>query len=580
MGKGSDKMYITATEWSLRDGGMNLGGVSGKKGANEFKRLPFYSCALSLAPFEVPMMAPDGAIFDLVNIVPFLKKHGVHPLTGEKLSSKDLVKLTFHKNQEGDYYCPVTYKTFNENTHIVAIKTSGQVYAFEAVQKLNYAAKNMFDLLTNDPFTKKDVITIQDPHNLEGRNLNQFFYVTHNLKVDSNGPAPTVNAVGTTSRALKELEAKQKEKEEKEKAAIAAVVPKTAQVTPSFVTKETLASNAAHFSNNQMAAGFTSTSYSAPVTKNERYVLDEESRMFAGVVAKPGTKGYAALKTNFGQINLELHADQAPKTVYNFIMLAKGGYYNGVKFHRNIKNFIIQGGDPTGTGRGGQSYWKRDFEDEIKGSLKHEGRGILSMANKGAGTNSSQFFLTYKSAPHLNGKHTVFGKVVGGLEVLAKMEEVPSEEKTDKPSKPIIIQEVDVVVDPFEDWKDAQLRDEEKKIKEAEREQKANKEMEANRKAREAREKGISNTEAAPLDLGFDSTPSTSAAPAVGKYLKAPGTAAAAPAVAAVAGTKREGGTMPWDNDDDFLSDLAGSASAPAPKKAKTGSGYGDFSSF
>ena len=97
-------------------------------------------------------------------------------------------------------------------------------------------------------------------------------------------------------------------------------------------------------------------------------------------------------------MNLELHVDAAPKTCYNFLTLCKQGKYNGTIFHRNIKGFMIQGGDSTGTGSGGQSIWGKNFEDEIeKGSYKHSSRGTLSMANKGPGTNGSQFFVTYVS---------------------------------------------------------------------------------------------------------------------------------------------------------------------------------------
>lgn len=113
-------------------------------------------------------------------------------------------------------------------------------------------------------------------------------------------------------------------------------------------------------------------------------------------------------------------------------MLSKQGYYKGVKFHRSIKNFMIQGGDPTGTGRGGESYWKKDFVDEFKSNLSHKGRGILSMANRGKNTNSSQFFITFRSCQHLDNKHTIFGKLVGGLETLSKLESIPTDE-SDKP---------------------------------------------------------------------------------------------------------------------------------------------------
>ncbi|HMD89578.1 MAG TPA: peptidylprolyl isomerase [Anaerolineaceae bacterium] len=124
---------------------------------------------------------------------------------------------------------------------------------------------------------------------------------------------------------------------------------------------------------------------------------------------------YATIETNKGNIELELFPQHAPKTVNNFVFLSHEGFYNGVTFHRVISNFMIQGGDPTGTGTGGPGY---HFEDEFKGNpLVHE-TGSLSMANAGPNTNGSQFFITHSPQPHLNGKHTVFGKVVKGQEVV------------------------------------------------------------------------------------------------------------------------------------------------------------------
>jgi peptidyl-prolyl cis-trans isomerase B (cyclophilin B) len=121
------------------------------------------------------------------------------------------------------------------------------------------------------------------------------------------------------------------------------------------------------------------------------------------------------METTRGVIELELYPQHAPKTVNNFVFLVKEGYYDGVVFHRVISNFVIQGGDPTGSGMGGPGY---KFEDELKDNpLKHE-RGIMSMANAGPNTNGSQFFITHSPQPHLNGKHTVFGKVVQGLDVV------------------------------------------------------------------------------------------------------------------------------------------------------------------
>ncbi|BAL98930.1 peptidyl-prolyl cis-trans isomerase A [Caldilinea aerophila DSM 14535 = NBRC 104270] len=123
----------------------------------------------------------------------------------------------------------------------------------------------------------------------------------------------------------------------------------------------------------------------------------------------------ATIQTDRGDIELELYPQHAPKTVNNFVFLAREGFYDGVTFHRVIDDFVIQGGDPTGTGRGGPGY---RFEDEVKDNpLRHE-TGVISMANAGPNTNGSQFFITHSPQPHLDGRHTVFGKVVGGMDVV------------------------------------------------------------------------------------------------------------------------------------------------------------------
>ena len=122
-----------------------------------------------------------------------------------------------------------------------------------------------------------------------------------------------------------------------------------------------------------------------------------------------------SIETNRGDIQLELFPQHAPLTVNNFVFLAGQGFYDGVSFHRVIANFMIQGGDPTGTGSGGPGY---RFADECEGNpLKHE-RCVISMANAGPNTNGSQFFITHLATPHLDGKHTVFGKVTSGEEIV------------------------------------------------------------------------------------------------------------------------------------------------------------------
>lgn len=127
-------------------------------------------------------------------------------------------------------------------------------------------------------------------------------------------------------------------------------------------------------------------------------------------------------ETNKGNIVFKLFPEMAPKTVENFIGLTKKGYYDGIIFHRVIKNFMIQGGDPTGTGRGGSSLWGKPFKDEFAPGIVFDRSGILAMANSGRNTNGSQFFITTKPTPWLNGRHTIFGEVVEGFEVVNKIE--------------------------------------------------------------------------------------------------------------------------------------------------------------
>ncbi len=159
--------------------------------------------------------------------------------------------------------------------------------------------------------------------------------------------------------------------------------------------------------------------------------------------SKNDTLTVAIIETNMGTIELELFAKKAVKTVENFVGLAEKGYYNGVIFHRVIDNFMIQGGDPTGTGRGGQSLWGEPFEDEVNTGLKHDSEGILSMANAGPNTNGSQFFITLKDTPWLDGRHTVFGKVIKGMDVVKKIGKVKTG-PNDKPIEDVVMQKVTV----------------------------------------------------------------------------------------------------------------------------------------
>jgi peptidyl-prolyl cis-trans isomerase A (cyclophilin A) len=169
---------------------------------------------------------------------------------------------------------------------------------------------------------------------------------------------------------------------------------------------------------------------------------------------KKGKDMFATMETSMGKIKIKLFPDKAPKTVENFVGLAEGTkewtdpksgkkekkpLYNGTVFHRVIKKFMIQGGDPLGTGTGGPGY---KFEDEFSADLKHTKPGILSMANAGPGTNGSQFFLTVEATPWLDNKHTIFGEVVEGLDIVKKISETKTQ--NDKPVEPVVIKTVKI----------------------------------------------------------------------------------------------------------------------------------------
>lgn len=156
----------------------------------------------------------------------------------------------------------------------------------------------------------------------------------------------------------------------------------------------------------------------------------------------------AVFQTNMGTFEAELYAKECPETVWNFINLAEGrqktprggNYYDGIGFHRVIEGFVIQGGCPFGNGTGGPGY---QFKDEFDADLRHDSAGVLSMANAGPGTNGSQFFVTLAPTPHLDDRHSVFGKVTKGIDVVMKIGSVPTG-PMDKPKTPVIMEKVTI----------------------------------------------------------------------------------------------------------------------------------------
>ncbi|KAE8188736.1 hypothetical protein A4X06_0g7276 [Tilletia controversa] len=529
--KNNNAMFVRASEHQAGSSGASSGAgaaaaADAAHGHAKFQTLPFDCCAISLQPWEHPVCARGeqeeegdeeglATIFDLSNVLPFMKKYGgVNPATGGKLSAGDLIPLHFTEREDAgtaeasksggggtstkasngiEYVDPVSFKVFNEHTHIVAIAPTGNVYAWETVERLNLKAKHMRDLLTDTPFTRSDIIHLQDPTSAaQGRNRTRARRDIGSLHHLKTGMVLTekdrgvervqeVNLGATGSSAAKLLEtirAKTQAANPKESpsapstdlpssSSSSTAATASASAATESSSSATQAYNVSHVSTNRVAASFTSSGLT-PTTQTERRMFDEEEYMFdqvakgvgfgaEGQKAKGGVKAYVRLTTNFGPLNLELHVDKAPKTCYNFLTHIRDGYYNDTIFHRNIPGFMIQGGDPTGTGRGGESIWNQPFRDELDepGAYRHTERGVLSMANKGAATNGSQFFLTYRPTPHLDKKHTVFGRLVNETDSeLSTLERVPTDPTTNRPLRSIRILEASVFEDPFERYKD------------------------------------------------------------------------------------------------------------------------------
>ncbi|CAK7275155.1 cyclophilin peptidyl-prolyl cis-trans isomerase Cyp8 [Sporothrix epigloea] len=506
MGKGTDKLYITHSEWASADAFSASKGAASRAGlatlpngagGTSYRRLPFNYCAASLQPFVHPVCTPDGIIFDAEVIAAWLDKQkpgkpATNPVTGAPLKAADLIRLNFARNDTDgshDLIDPVTFKVFSDNTHIVAVRhgTYANVFAWDTIQRMNIKPKMWRDLTDDVEFSRKDIITLQDPQNTASRDMSQFQYIKQGKDAapapsaaarEDSGQGDGVNGVNVGAlgrmgeKMLRAKEAVDKARQAREaggdvnRSSGGALVRSGNGATPSTLAKSVsttargdqsastvqkkAAYNAAIYTTGRAAASFTSTGLT-PETSGERALLTDEEWILKPKRIK--IKGFARLETNLGNLNIALQTETAPKAVWNFVRLAQKGYYRNVVFHRNIRNFMIQGGDPSGTGRGGASIWGKNFEDELEGPLTHSGRGVVSMANKGKDTNSSQFFITYRAAKHLDRKHTIFGQVVDGMDVLDRMEAAPVDKSQgDRPIDDIIIHDVVVYLDPFEEF--------------------------------------------------------------------------------------------------------------------------------
>ena len=461
--KKKDVGYQRASEWR-RDGG-------GKKSSAEASRgssgsLPFDCCALSLQPFETPVCTPDGIIFDLLSIVPYVKKHGKSPATGEPVDVGGLLRLQMQKDAEGRWVCPSTRKPFTNFSRVVAIKTTGNVFSYDAVEELNIRAQNWKDLLSDAAFAREDILWLQDPQNASLSALRNIANFDHTAPVSRAAAAHASKTLQNSQRVAQEA----RERLKGMKAPASGAAPAAAAGAdrgssdfgvlgggaPLAALERRLASQGQKILRSDLIGGvaysdgrdaLALTSGVLSSRGGERCATaDEKLSALHSEMKGLGKKGFAQLRTSLGNVNVEIHADLCPKTAHNFLGLCATGYYNGTTFHRVIPGFMAQGGDPKGEGTGGECLWGGKFSDEFDRRLRHSTVGVLSMANSGADTNGSQFFVTFAPAPHLDDKHSIFGRVVGGLDVLRAIEGAPTGQR-DRPLEPIVITEVKVFND-------------------------------------------------------------------------------------------------------------------------------------
>lgn len=289
-----------------------------------------------MAPFDIPYSDRDGNIFELQAIVDFLKRFKINPITGKPLEAKNLIKLTFYRNANDDVYqCPSLFKPFTKNSHIVAIATTGNVFSYEAVDQLNIKTKNWKDLVDDTPFSRKDIITIQDPSALEKFNISTFHHIRKRLRVETE--EEMLEKKDPQAR-LKTVSAETKDiLQQLEKNYVADQQPREEYGTSSEVKRIADRFNAAHYSTGAVAASFTSTAM-VPVYNHEAAVLDDHIVRYERVKKK----GYVRLATSHGPLNFELFCDVVPKTCENFLRHCQAGYYDGTVFHRSIRNFMVR----------------------------------------------------------------------------------------------------------------------------------------------------------------------------------------------------------------------------------------------
>jgi peptidyl-prolyl cis-trans isomerase-like protein 2 len=503
-----EKQYQSAREHRVNSAIRSGRGVAD----NLQQRLPFSHCALSLQPFTQAVCNPQtGILFESSVILPFVLQWKRDPCTGKALLSTDLVTLHMEQNETGQWECPILNKAFTDHVKVVAIRQKSKpqeayVYSFQAYQTLNLKPRNFTDLMTGEAFhPKQDVIVLHDPEKPQ-LSLQDFYHIRHadEFKDSNSSAANGIRHSATSSRILAKLDQGKKTMAASEAVTTAAAASKRLLEATKNKEHIPLAQDVTGvaLTTSAGAASFTSTDVQVNTSSTARLATAEEilaaqCRMLKSLKEN----AYVRLVTNMGALVLEIHCGMVPRTAMNFLGLCEADRYDKSSFHRLIPGFMVQGGKAP-AGKPDTSLWGEPFVDEFDDRLKHTGRGIVAMANAGANTNKQQFYITLAACSHLDRKHSVFGTVVKGMEVLDEIEKLGKDAK-DRPVTKVEIISTEVLASPV----DKALALEKKRIQKLVR-------------ARDLKKAVISGTEPASKKPKTETNSGSKDAPSIGRYLK------------------------------------------------------------
>lgn len=476
--RGINKLFMTYYELIQRNLENNEDSYKTK-----INYLPFNYCSLSLHPFTNPVCDEKGNIFEKKYIINYLSKYHKNPIDYSQLSIKNLTNLNFYKGNNNKYCCPITLKEYSENTKIVIIKETGNVYSYEAYLELNKNIKNFKDLLNDQKFDPKNVIIINDPNNK--KIINNFKFIKNKEELDYinnliynneeilNEKKETVNLPSNYKKIIEDYE-KDNSIEKIKKLEIIEQI----NLGKNYLDKEYLNKIKKNYEENFLPIfkllkekikhkenineiknliNFNSNIFLFFLKENNLYKkylnlnensnynpnFDELRNIYYNIIKKNKMKGYIKFYTNFGNLNIEIFSDLVPIASENFIELCEEKIYLNKKFNRllhnysiSIENFDIK-----------ENYFGKSFNNENNNFYSHNEKGLLCMINNENNVNNYKFLITLSNEKKEKNKNTIFGKILDDLKILDIFNSIKTENT--KPIYEIKINKIEIYKNPF-----------------------------------------------------------------------------------------------------------------------------------